>query len=296
MRSVPARAPWSFARGAFVGAAEALPGISGGTIALVTGVYETAIDGAGHVVSALRLAVRDRPAARARLRQVQWGVLVPLVVGMVPGLVLTAALVAPLLESHPAPMYALFLGMTATALSVPVRMTGSRWRPREVLLAAVVAVAVFVLVGLPPQQVPTTYPVVFVGAALAVCALALPGLSGSFLLLTFGLYQPALDALNGRDLGFVAVLAAGAVTGLGCFVKGLQWLLAHRRRVTLVVLTGVVLGAMRALWPWQSEDRGLLAPGDDLPLALAMFVLGGAIVLGLATLDARTRAAGAADR
>lgn len=286
------RAPWSLARGVLVGGAEALPGISGGTIALVTGVYETAVDGAGHLLSAARLAFSDRVAARRRLAQVQWSVLVPLLVGTVPGLVLTAALVAPLLEEHPVPMTALFLGMTTAALSVPLRMIGSQWTAGEVVRALGVAAVVFVLVGLPPQQLPVTYPVVFAGAAVAACALALPGTSGSFLLLTFGLYQPALTALNDRDLGFVAVFGAGMLVGLACFIKGLQWLLAHRRRVTLVLLTGVVVGALRALWPWQTEDRGLLAPTDQVLPAIGMALLGAALVLGLSALDRRGRPRG----
>ncbi|RMI02836.1 DUF368 domain-containing protein [Cellulomonas triticagri] len=281
--------PWSLARGALVGGAEALPGISGGTIALVTGVYETAVTGAGHLLSGLRLLVTDRVAARREMARVNWAVIAPLLLGMVPGLVLTAGFVGPLLKEHPVPMTALFLGMTATALLVPLRMIGSRWTAREVLTAVLVAAAVFVLVGLPPQNLPTTYPVVFVGAALAACALALPGTSGSFLLLTFGLYHPALDALNDRDLGFVAVFGAGMVVGLGCFIKELQWLLEHRRRATLVIMTGVVVGALRALWPWQTEDRGLLPPGEQVPLALLMLLTGAAVVLGLTVLDARIR-------
>ncbi len=91
--------------------------------------------------------------------------------------------------------------MTAAALVVPLSMIGTLWTPREVLLAATVAGVVFVLVGLPPQHLTPTYPVVFVAAGIAACALALPGTSGSFLLLTFGLYQPTLAALNDRDLG-----------------------------------------------------------------------------------------------
>lgn len=293
MRSSPATS-WSLARGVLVGAAEALPGTSGGTIALVTGVYETAVTGAGHTVTALRHAVTDRDRARTELRRVRWSVIVPLLVGMVPGLLVTVRFVAPLLEEHPVPVYALFLGMTAAALSVPLRMIGSRWTVREGLGAAAVAVAAFLLVGLPPQHLAPTYPVVFVAAAVAACALALPGTSGSFLLLTFGLYQPTLAALNDRDWAFVAVFVAGVAVGLGCCVSGLQRLLEHRRRVTLVLVSGVVLGALRALWPWQTDDRVLLAPDGQAPLAALTCALGAAGVLGLAALARRVEARTAA--
>jgi putative membrane protein len=282
--------PWSLARGVLVGAAEALPGTSGGTIALVTGVYETAVTGAGHTVAALRHVVTDRARARAELRRVRWPVIVPLLIGMVPGLLVTVRFVAPLLEEHPVPVYALFLGMTAAALTVPLRMIGTRWRARELGGAALVAVAVFLLVGLPPQHLEPTWPVVFLAAAVAACALALPGTSGSFLLLTFGLYQPTLAALNDRDWGYVAVFVAGIAVGLGCFVSGLQWLLEHRRRGTLVLMSGVVLGALRALWPWQTDDRVLLAPDVQVALAVLTCAVGAAGVLGLAALSRRVEA------
>lgn len=279
--------PWSFARGVLVGAAEALPGTSGGTIALVTGAYETAVTGAGHTVAALRHVVTDRARARTELRRVQWSVIVPLLLGMVPGLLVTVRFVAPLLEEHPVPVYALFLGMTAAALTVPLRMIGTRWRARELVGAGLVAVAVFLLVGLPPQHLEPTWPVVFLAAAVAACALALPGTSGSFLLLTSGLYQPTLAALNDRDWGYVGVFVAGIAVGLGCFVSGLQWLLEHRRRSTLVLMSGVVLGALRALWPWQTDDRVLLAPDGQVALAALTCAIGAAGVLGLAALSRR---------
>lgn len=295
----PATTSWSVARGVLVGAAEALPGISGGTVALVTGVYETAVTGAGRTLTALRLATthRDRAAARAELRQVRWSVVVPLLVGMVPGLLVTARFVAPLLDEHPVPLYALFLGMTAAALVVPVRMAGTRWTVREVAGAAAVAFVVFLLVGLPPQHLNPSYPVVLVAAAVAACALALPGTSGSFLLLTFGLYQPTLAALNDRDWAYIGVFVAGIALGLGAFVKALQWLLERRRRATLVLLSGVMAGALRALWPWQDDDRGLLAPDRQVGLAAALCAAGAAAVLGLVVAEhrARRRRAAAAD-
>ncbi|GIG36931.1 hypothetical protein Cpa01nite_23120 [Cellulomonas pakistanensis] len=261
----------------------------------MTGVYETAVTGAGHTLTAVRLLAtgRDRAAARAaaraELRRVRWSVVVPLLLGMVPGLLVTVRFVAPLLDEHPAPLYALFLGMTAAALVVPVRMAGPRWSAPEVAGAVAVAAVVFLLVGLPPQHLTPSYPVVLVAAAVAACALALPGTSGSFLLLTFGLYQPTLAALNERDWAYVAVFVAGIALGLGAFVKALQWLLEHRRRGTLVLLSGVMAGALRALWPWQDDDRGLLAPDGQVGLAAALGVVGAAVVLGLVAAERRAR-------
>lgn len=268
-------------RGALIGAAEVMPGISGGTIALVTGVYESLIRSAGHFVGAVRAVLTDRARARWEMRQVQWFVVLPVLLGMIPMVLLAAALIAPLVERHAVPMFGLFLGMTAAAILVPVTMIGTMWTVRELILAGVVAVTVFILVGFPPQELSPSPPLVFLAAAVAVCALAMPGLSGSFLLLTFGLYTPTLNALNDRDIGYVVTFAAGMVVGLALFVRFLQWLLEHRRRATLVAMTGVMVGALRALWPWQTEDRALQAPGDYLGLTIGTILLGAAVVLGL---------------
>lgn len=281
------RTLYTFIRGALIGTAEIMPGISGGTIALVTGVYESIITSAGHVVSGLKALFTDRARAREEFAAAHWGVIVPLVLGMVPALLIAARVLAPLVEDHPVPMWALFLGMTATAIIVPITMKGTRWTAGQVLVAVLVAVGVFVLVGLPPGNLTPSAPVVFIAAAVAVCALVLPGTSGAFILLTLGLYEPTLEALNNRDVGYVAVFVAGAFTGFALFVKALQWLLSHRRQITLVVLTGVVAGALRALWPWQGEGRELLPPDGQVGLAIGMFLLGAVIVLGLFVLGRR---------
>lgn len=264
-----------------------MPGISGGTIALVTGVYETIITSAGHVLSGLRALFTDRGRARQEFARADWGVIIPLLLGMVPAVLVAARLLAPLVADHPVPMFGLFLGMTATAVIVPISMKGTRWTPAQVLIALVVAAGVFVLVGLPPGNLDPVAPVIFVAAAVAVCALVLPGTSGAFILLTFGLYEPTLQALNSRDLGYVGIFIAGAFTGFALFVKGLQWLLTKQRQLTLVVLTGVVAGALRALWPWQGEARELYAPDEQIALTMVMMLLGSAVVLGLFFLGRR---------
>ena len=124
-------------------------------------------------------------------------------------------------------------------------------------------------------------PVVVLAGALAVCALVLPGVSGSFLLLSIGMYAPTIRAVNDRDLGYLGALVLGAAVGLGLFVVGLQWLLEHRRRVTLVVMTGLMAGALRALWPWQDEDHHLLPVGDGAGSAALLALVGAVVVAAL---------------
>lgn len=277
-----------------IGFAEVVPGISGGTVALVVGVYETLIRSIGHVVRGVVAAGRrwrraDR-AARAldHLRKVSWHVVVPVGIGMVAAVIIGARLLEPLIEERPVPVRGALAGLIAASIVVPAKMVGDRWRARDVALAATVAVLAFLLTGIPPvATVDPVLPVVALAAAFAVCALVLPGVSGSFLLLTVGLYQPTLAALNARDYAYIGTFLLGAAIGLALFVSGLEWLLEHRRRATLVVMTGLMAGSLRALWPWQGDDRELMAPGEQLPLVVVLFVAGVAVILGLLRLERR---------
>ena len=286
-------------RGALIGAAEVVPGVSGGTVALVVGIYERLIASAGHLVSAVRLLVADLPrgrgaaAARDELRRVEWATVLPVLVAMLVSLVTLASVIEPLLEDHPERARALFLGLVLASIAVPAAMVG-RWGRRELVLAVVAAVAAVLLTGLPPAS--GTSPsllLVYVSAAFAICALVLPGVSGSFLLLSIGVYEPTLTAVNERDLTYIAVFGAGALTGLALFVKVLQWLLTRRRRATLAVMTGLMVGSLRALWPWQEEDRTLLAPGEQLGPVVAFVLLGLAVVGVLLLVEARANRVGA---
>lgn len=279
-------------RGALIGVAEVVPGISGGTVALIIGVYESLIRSAGHLVRGAVALVRPgrRADGRAHLGHVRWGVVLPVLVGMFSALVVAAGVLEPVLEEHPVESRAVFAGLILVSLVVPARMVGGRWTSREIALGAVAAVVAFVLTGIPPgAERDPALPLVAVAAAFAVCALVLPGLSGSFLLLTVGLYQPTLAAVNDRDLVYLGVFVLGAIVGLALFVSVLQWLLEHHHRVTLVVATGLMAGSLRALWPWQTDDRGLLPPDDRAVPVLLLVLAGAAVVAGLLWAESRTR-------
>ncbi|MDO9590786.1 MAG: DUF368 domain-containing protein, partial [Microcella sp.] len=288
-----ARAVGDASRGALIGFAEIVPGVSGGTIALIVGVYDTLIDGAGHLARGVARAIGDGMRGRglsraaAHFRSVRWSVVLPIGVGMLAAIVIGAALLAPLLEQYPTGTRAVFAGLIAASLVVPARMVGGRWTPLEVLIGLLAAVLTFVLTGLPqaPNAEPTLL-VVAVAAAFAICALVLPGVSGSYLLLTVGMYAPTLAAVNDRNFAYLGAFVLGAIVGLGLFVSGLQWLLKHRRRITLVIMTGLMLGSLRALWPWQTENGGVLPPDGDLGLVLLLVIVGASLVLGIMAIEA----------
>ena len=261
-------------RGFLIGTAEVIPGVSGGTIALLVGIYERIIAAAAFAVDAMVNLVRFRPKeAKKAFKRIDFRLVLPVLAGMLGAIFAAAALLEPLLEAEPENMRGLFAGLILASLVVPYKMVGGRWVTKDYLLLLGSAAVAFWLVSLPRQELlDVNLFAVFLAAAVAVCALVLPGVSGSFLLLALGFYEPTLSAVNDRDFGYLAVFVLGAATGLGFFAKGLSWLLENRRRITLVVMTGLMLGSLRALWPWQDEAGSLQEPAGFIPAAF--FILG----------------------
>lgn len=282
-------------RGALIGVAEAIPGVSGGTVALIVGVYHSLLVAGSDAVLAgrKRLGLARKHAEPARLRDLPWGLLVPLGIGMVVALLAGARVIEPLLEEYPAQMRAVFFGLVLGGVYVPAHMVitqaGGRWRFREVLVAAAAAVVLFLLTGLPPGEVMDPGPLLIAGsAAVAICALVLPGVSGSFFLLTIGMYAPTIAAVNDRDMSYVLIFATGAILGLALFVPFLRWVLDNHARITLVIITGLMVGSLRALWPWQDGDtRELMAPTTDVLMLGGLILAGMLVVAVLLRVEAR---------
>lgn len=273
--------------GALIGLVELVPGVSGGTVALVLGVFDRLVASASHLIGGVvQLAVkRDRHSAGRRLAHVEWGLVLPLAVGMLLALFTLSKPLHTFVDTQPMISSALFLGMVSASLLVPITMAREAGPSTAIsriggpAAVSVVAVAVFLLLGLPSLQVedPAGW-VVALSGTVAVCALALPGLSGSFILLTFGMYEPTLEAVSTRDGGYLALFIGGAVLGLVSVVQVLAYLLRVHRRATLLVATGLILGSLRALWPWQ-DDSALLAPDDAWAGPLLACLGGAALVL-----------------
>jgi putative membrane protein len=276
----------NFLRGGLIGIAEIIPGVSGGTIALITGVYTRIINSASDAVRGFLLlfgfSKSKLAESRTRFKAMSWALLIPLLVGMVIAIFAAAGVVEPLLEQYPTVTRAFFAGLIAASLIVPIRLSGSRWGLLEYALALLAAVAAFALTSIPRAlDADPGFFVIVASAALAVCALVLPGISGSYLLLALGMYAPTLAAVNNRDFGYLGTFVLGAILGLASFVSALQWLLEHQRKLTLVVMTGLMVGSLRALWPWQSDAGELLLPTNGFLVEVAMLTVGGLVVSGL---------------
>ena len=281
----------NFLRGGLIGIAEIIPGVSGGTVALITGVYSRIINSASEAVRGFLLLFGfSKPKlaeSKNRFKAMSWALLIPLVIGMVIAIFAAAGVVEPLLEQYPTLTRALFAGLIAASLVVPIRLSGARWGIGEYALATLAAAAAFALTSIPRAMEATPgFFVIVTSAAVAVCALVLPGVSGSYLLLAMGMYAPTLAAVNDRDFGYLGTFVLGAILGLAAFVSLLQWLLEHRRKLTLVVMTGLMVGSLRALWPWQSASGDLLVPQNPLPEIIALAV-GLVLVISLILIQRR---------
>jgi len=279
-----------------MGAADAVPGVSGGTVALIVGVYERLLVAIRAVAGAVVFGLVGRWArVRERLAEVDWRMLIPLVIGIGAAYPVAMITVAGTVSAgHPwrVPVMALLFGLVLASIRVPWRRLRRR-TPAHLLVLAVAAAVGFALTGLPPAELTAPpLPLVFAGAAVGICAMILPGVSGAFLLQAMGLYQAVGTALRELDLALLATFAAGAALGLGSFAKVLTWLLARAHDWTMAALTGLLIGALRALWPWIDSERALQAPPLDAavlaPAALAL--LGAGAVWALTQLGERSDA------
>lgn len=283
-----------------MGAADIVPGVSGGTIALIVGIYDeliASITEAAHTLP--RLARGDVSGFIAAIKKLNWTFLIPLLGGMLVAVAILSSLIEGLLEDHPEAMAGLFLGLVLASIILAARLVGS-WTPPMIALAVAVAGMAFWLLGF--QKGPLTNPPLWawlVGGAIAICAMILPGISGSFLLLMMGMYAPLLGAVHDRDLVKLLVFIVGIVIGLAVFSNFLNNLLKRSRDLTLAALIGLMIGSIRVLWPWPhgvgviSDDKaeairgtGLSWPTDGepvgMPLLLAVFAF--VAVLGISHL------------
>ena len=281
---INAETPWQVLRGFVMGAADVVPGVSGGTVALVFGIYERLVANIRRAAGAAgRLVKGDVSGFTAELKAVEWTFLIPLGVGILVAVATLARLIETALEDHPIPMTALFLGLVAASAVVAARLVES-WTAQRVALMAAVAVVLFFVLGLQSGERVDPPLLLFLGAgALAICAMILPGVSGSFLLLTVGMYEPVLDAVNDRDLVTIAVVGVGCVIGLGLFSSALHWSLENHHDTVMAALVGLMIGSLRVLWPWPEgvEETALEAPGDDLGLAIVIALAAAAVVLAV---------------
>lgn len=246
-----------------MGAADVVPGVSGGTVALVLGIYQRLIDTIRSGARALgRLARADLRGALSRARDVDWAFIVPLVVGILISVVTLASVIKNQLEDNPEEMAGIFFGLVGASTVFAWRLLSER-SSQQLTVMAVIALIVFVALGWQAGPVADPSPLAFLAAGMvAICAMILPGISGSFLLLMLGMYGAVIEVVDDRILADAAVFAIGAVIGLALFSTLLGWLLDSALDWVMATLIGLMLGSLRVLWPWPN-GVGLINENDD---------------------------------
>jgi len=191
--------------------------------------------------------------------------------GMILAILTTASVLEPLLVAEPEIVRAAFAGMLIASLIVPIGLVGRNFRPPHVTVLIIGAAAASWLTSLPNAGLdnPVGWQIVLF-ASLAVCALVLPGVSGAFFLLAVGMYSPTIAAVNDRNLGYLGLFVIGAIIGLLSFAMAMKWFLDNYRVLTLSLMIGLMIGSLRALWPWQNQERELLTATDPLGPVLAL--------------------------
>lgn len=247
-------------KGACMGAADVIPGVSGGTIAFIMGIYDEFVGSIASInAEAVRLLFKGQ--IRQFWKHINGNFLVALVAGIGVSVVALAGLMQYLLCSHPIQTWAFFFGLiVASSLFILRGISG--WKLREGLFLVFGIILGVVICTLSPTQTPDALWFIFLSGAIAICAMILPGISGSFILLILGKYEFIMRSISelasgvdfGKNLMIIGIFLIGACVGILAFSKFLHWLLARWNKETLIVLAGFIIGSLVKVWPWSNTE------------------------------------------
>lgn len=260
-----------FFTGFGMGAADIVPGVSGGTIAFIFGVYEELIYSI-KVVSGQALKLFLQGKIKESLALIPFRFLIPLGLGIMGALLTLAKLVSFLLHTYPEMLWSFFFGLVIASVLV-VRKRVVTWDFRDIGILAVSTIVAYFIVGAVPVETPETLLAYFLSGAVAICAMILPGISGSFLLVIMGKYEQVLGAVLARDFMTLGAVGAGAILGLALFSRVLSWAFAKHHDLVVAALIGFMLGSLRKIWPWKEVvSTRINRHGDLVPLVERNFI------------------------
>ncbi len=236
-------------KGMAMGAADVVPGVSGGTIAFISGIYEELITSINNVNPAI-LKIWKNEGFNSFWKKLNGNFLVALFLGIFISLFSLATLVSWLLENEPILLWSFFFGLVAASIFF-VGKEIAKWNLATVIMLLLGAAIAFFITTLPASENASSLPYLFMSGALAVCAMILPGISGAFILVLLGSYKTILDAVHEREFKVIITVALGAIFGLLSFAKLLKWMFSHYKNLTLALLTGFILGSLNKIWPWK---------------------------------------------
>lgn len=249
-------------KGIAMGAADAVPGVSGGTIAFISGIYEELIDTISNINLSL-FKVLKRDGILAFWRALNGSFLFALLIGIVVSFITFMRLAKYLIEYHPVLIWSFFFGLIIASIYFVGKQI-KKWHIGSIsalIIGAVVAYAITLI----PSSANNEHPLfLFLAGALAICAMILPGISGSFILVVLGAYKTLSDAFHDFDIKRILIFASGAFVGLLSFSHVLKWLFKNFHNVTLALLTGFIFGSLNKVWPWKITESVMLKETGEI--------------------------------
>lgn len=240
---------WLFLKGVAMGAADVVPGVSGGTIAFISGIYEELISSINQFIPALTQSLKHK-GLKAFWKSANGNFLLAVFCGIAFSVVTLSKLISWLLTEHPVLVWSFFTGLVLASVIFIGREIKKRV-PGIFLLGLIGIVLAYAIIQLPISENAAGMPYLFLSGALAICAMILPGISGAFILVLLGSYKTILDAVHERNFQILLVTFLGAVFGILSFARLLKWMFQQYKQGTLALLTGFIIGSIPKIWPWK---------------------------------------------
>ena len=284
-------------KGMAMGAADVVPGVSGGTIAFISGIYEELLASISNVNFKLLKTLKS-DGIKAAWKQVNGSFLLALFIGIFISIISLAKTIKWLLENEPVLLWSFFFGLVVASI-IYLGKQVENWNVKIVILCILGVLFGYVITVIPPTNIgEINYLFLIFAGAIASCAMILPGISGSYILLLIGVYPIVMTAITTKDYKIIAAIAVGVIVGLLSFSKLLKWLFTNHKNEMLIVLTGIMLGSLNKVWPWKEtvstyvDSHGVTKPllelsvspfsfnGDPkLMLAIVLLIVGFALIL-----------------
>lgn len=247
-------------KGIAMGAADVVPGVSGGTIAFISGIYEELLGTISSIKPGL-LQTLFKQGIRAFWKEINGAFLAPLLCGIAISVLSLAKGISWMLENEPVLLWSFFFGLVLASIFLVGKQV-KRWNTASIVAFILGAGFAFWITLLPPLAPSTSMWFLFISGAIAICAMILPGISGSFILLILGSYKVVIDAVKGLEIKEILIFGAGCIVGLLSFSRLLKWLFAKYQNTTIAILTGFLLGSLNKLWPWKENTQLLYTHSD----------------------------------
>ena len=251
-------------KGLAMGAADAVPGVSGGTIAFISGIYEELIQSISNVNISLFKTLFSK-GIKSFWEQLNGNFILALMSGIIISFVSFMKLAKYLLEFHPILIWSFFFGLIVASIYFVGKQI-TKWNVATIITLIIGAIIAFYISKLPSLGTNDSPWFLFLAGAIAICAMILPGISGSFILIILGAYKTLSDAIHDIDLKKITIFACGALVGLLSFSHLLKWLFKHYHNITLALLTGFIFGSLNKVWPWKKtlswhiDSKGITKP------------------------------------